>query len=81
MKVLTTGFGDPMVKSKVMVKRRVAMAQIILVMICVVLPPAGEEHCCIQKVSVKTVSTCDILGAAEVGVRSTPPEMVKSWTP
>ena len=29
------------------------MAQIILVMIWVVLPPAGEEYCCIQKVLFK----------------------------
>ena len=53
MKVLTKGFRDPMVKFKVMVKRRVAMVQIILVMIWVVLPPAGEEYCCIQKVLLK----------------------------
>ena len=53
MKVLTKGFRDPMVKFKVMVKRMVAMAQIILVMIWVVLPPAGEEYCCIQKVFLK----------------------------
>ena len=53
MKVLTKGFRDPMVKFKVMVKRRVAMVQIILVMIWVVLPPAGEEHCRIQKVLFK----------------------------
>ena len=30
---------------------------IILVMICVVLPPAGEGYCCIQKIFVETVST------------------------
>ena len=33
------------------------MAQIILVMIWVVLPSAGEEYCCIHKVFVETVST------------------------
>ena len=33
----------------VMVDWRVAMAQIILVMIWVVLPPVGEEYCCIPK--------------------------------
>ena len=53
MKVLTKGFRDPMVKFKVMIKRRVAMPQIILVMIWVVLPPAGEEYCCIHKVLLK----------------------------
>ena len=46
MKVLTKGFCDPMVKFKVMVKRRVAMVQIILVMSWVVLPQAGEEPEC-----------------------------------
>ena len=50
MKVLTKGFRDAMVKFKVMVKRMVAMPQIILVMIWVVLQPAGEECCCIQEV-------------------------------
>ena len=50
---LTTGFCDPMVKFKIMVKRRVAMVRIILVMIWVVLPPVGEEYCCIQKVLLK----------------------------
>ena len=53
MTVLTKGFRDPMVKFNVMVKRRVAMVQIIWVMIWVVLQPAGEEHCCIQKVLFK----------------------------
>ena len=48
MKVLTKGFGDPMVKFKVMVKRKVAV-QIIVVMIWVVLPPVGQEYCCIQR--------------------------------
>ena len=53
MKVLTRGFRDPMAKFKIMVKRMVAMAQIILVMIWVVLQPAGEEYCCIQMVLLK----------------------------
>ena len=53
MKVLTKGFRDSMVKFKVMVKRRVAMPQIILVMIGVVLPPVGKEYCCIQEVLLK----------------------------
>ena len=53
MKVLTKGFRDPMFTFKVMVKRMVAMVQIILVVIWVVLPPAGEEYCCIQKVLFK----------------------------
>ena len=43
MKVLATGFCDPVVKVKVMVGRMVATAQIILVIIWVVLLPAGEE--------------------------------------
>ena len=40
------GIGDPMVKFKVMVKRKVAKAQIILVSIWIVLPPVGEEPEC-----------------------------------
>ena len=50
-KVLAKGFPDPMVKFEVMVKRRAPKAQIILVMIWVVLPPVGEEYCCIQSLN------------------------------
>ena len=51
--VLTKGFGDRSVKFKVMLENEIAIAQIILVMIWAVLPPAGEEYCCIQKVLFK----------------------------
>ena len=53
MNVLTKGFGDPMVKFKVMVEFVVPMVPIILVMIWAVLPPVGEEYCCIQRVLFK----------------------------
>ncbi len=53
MKVLTKTYGDPMVKFKVMVEFVVPMVPIILVMIWAVLPPVGEEYCCIQKVLLK----------------------------
>ena len=43
MKILTKGFPDPMVKFKVMVKRRAAKAQIILVLLWVVLSPADKN--------------------------------------
>ena len=51
MKVLTKGFPDPVVKFKVIVKRGAPKVQIILALLRVVLPPAGEEYCCIHSLN------------------------------
>ena len=58
MMVLTKGRRDPMVKFKIMVERRVASVQIILVMSWVGLPPVGEEYCCIPKFLLNRIYSC-----------------------
>ena len=53
MKVLTKDFATPWSILNLLSIERSLWPQIILVMIWVVLPPAGEEYCCIQKVLLK----------------------------